>query len=781
MKNYYLDTETCGLYGMPVLIQYAVDDGPVVLYEPWKESVNKTIDLLDEVADNCFIGFNNSFDWFHLCKLRTIWSLLPGSMIPESDIELVASLEAAGRDQGCFSPRSTFDIMLHTRKGPYQCLMNREPIRIKKVPVALARLLADELENRMKFDDLMFARRKDQNAPKWKVLDRTKNGLVDSEFKDVVLNFHPAGGLKYLAEHALKKKPDFHFSDIELDKKYRPFELGYAPFASAIAKGPKWEVAVKGKTQYAWPALIKYHIDHWHENIPARKYAEMDVVYTRDLYDHFDRPEVDDDDSVLSCAVAAVRWHGFEIDIEAMSSLRDKAQAKVDSSPITITKPSEVRDYLKECMDETEALLIEDSTQKANIEQIRDFVIEEDEICLKCMGEGCPRCDGKGELKPGPMPVALRAKTILEAKEAIKEVELYDKLLTAGRFHASFKVIGTMSSRMSGGDGLNPQGIKHADYVRKVFPLAWDEMKLSGGDFSSFEITIADAVFKDEKLHKDLLAGKKIHALMGESLYPDDSYDDIVKSKGTDFDKYTRGKQAVFAMLYGGDHNTIHQKLAIPLDVAEDAFEDFQRKYPGIKKTRERVANQFQAMTQPGGIGSEVKWNEPAEYVETILGFRRYFTLENECCKALFDLARNMPKHWRQVDVKVCRRDRLQTAAGAVSSALYGAAFAIQSTNVRAAGNHLIQSIGAQVTKDVQRHIWDLQPTGFNEWCVAPMNIHDEVMVVNKPEYIDKVVDVVRDRVAHYRKYIPLIGMDWVKEMKNWSQKGGGVGNEVSV
>jgi len=781
MKRYYLDTETCGLHGMPVLMQYAIEEGPIHLYEIWKEPVEKTIQLIDEIADNCFVGFNNAFDWFHLCKVRTIWSLLPGDLIPESDINLVASLEAAGRDQGCLRPRSTFDIMLYTRKGPFQCLMARDPIRIKKVPVALARVLADELEHRIKFDALLFAKRKDKETPKWKVLDRKKDGLVDHEFKDVMLNFHPASGLKFLAEHVLGELPEFHFSDIEIDRTYLPYELGYAPFAESVSSAPDWSVEVDGKTKYTWPALISKHIEHWHTSEPARKYAEMDIAYTRGLYNHFERPEVDDNDSILACMVAAVRWHGFKIDVEAMSDLRDKAQAKVDSAPININRPKSVRTYLKECLDETEALIIEESTKKANIEQIREYEIEEDEICLKCMGDGCPRCDGKGELKPGPMPAALRADKILGIKEAIKEVELYDKLLLAGRFHASFKVIGTLSSRMSGSDGLNPQGIKHADYVRKAFPLAWNGMELSGGDFSSFEVTIADAVFQDEKLRADLLEGKKLHALMAQSLYPGDTYQDILDSKGTDFDKYSRGKQAVFAMLYGGDANTIHQKLAIPTKIAEDAFEDFQKKYPGIKQTREEVANKFQAMRQPGGIGTAVKWNEPDDYVETFLGFRRYFTLENKCCRALFDLARKMPKHWHNVDIKVCRRDRLQTASGAVSSALYGAAFAIQSANVRAAGNHLIQSPGAMITKALQVKIWGLQPVGFSSWVVAPMNIHDEVMVVTDPNYIDAVTEVVREGVADFRPKVPLIAMDWVKKMRNWSEKGGGVGNEVSL
>ena len=48
MRKCYLDTETCGLHGMAVLLQYAYDDGPIHLYDIWKEPVHKTLTLLEE-------------------------------------------------------------------------------------------------------------------------------------------------------------------------------------------------------------------------------------------------------------------------------------------------------------------------------------------------------------------------------------------------------------------------------------------------------------------------------------------------------------------------------------------------------------------------------------------------------------------------------------------------------------------------------------------------------------------------------------------------------------
>ena len=380
-----------------------------------------------------------------------------------------------------------------------------------------------------------------------------------------------------------------------------------------------------------------------------------------------------------------------------------------------------------------------------------------------------------GKLQPGLHPAAERARHILEIKIASKEIELYKKLLQAGRFHASFKVIGTLSSRMAGGDGLNPQGISRAEEIRKMFPLTWDGMTLCGGDFSSFEITLADAVFNDPVLRQSLLEGKKLHALLGMEFFPGHTYEEVVASANSKvLDMYTKGKNGVFGFLYGGDYNTWVQKLGIPQKVAESAYNRWVAKYKGIGEARMRIFNSFCSMRQSGGIGTQVVWNDPDDYVETFLGFRRYFTLENKICKALFDLASNVPKLWKQCPIKCVRRDRVQTVGGAVSSALYGTAFQIQAASMRAANNHQIQSPGAEITKKLQRNIWNLQPHGVNEFIVLPINVHDEVLSVTKPEFIEAVTQVTIETVESFRPQVPLIGMDFIKNMKNWAEKKSG-------
>jgi DNA polymerase I-like protein with 3'-5' exonuclease and polymerase domains len=467
--------------------------------------------------------------------------------------------------------------------------------------------------------------------------------------------------------------------------------------------------------------------------------------------------------------VGAVRWKGFTLDIPALKALRVKAEVKSMLAP---KAPGPVLHYVTEHMDEIEKLHFEThkSTKKTILEEVAAW-------------EG------------GDHPAAVRAQEVLDARQYKSECTLFDKLITAGRFHASFSVIGTLSSRMSGrGSGLNSQGIKRAKEIRQCFPLSTGSNVLCGGDFVSFEVVLADAVYADPDLRKDLTtelpcgycgatgkldggecpvcegAGKyvkKIHALFGQHVYPNMTYEEIVADK----EKYTRSKSAVFAMLYGGEAFTLKTRLGVEIEIAEKAYQLFTQQYKKVGEGRKLYNDMFCSMRQPGGVGSNVEWHEPSNFIESIFGFRRYFTLENMICEALYRLGSKPPKHWRQYQGKVMRRDREQKVSGAAMSALFAAAFALQSANMRAAGNHVIQSSGAHITKQVQRNIWDMQPSGVGEWIVQPMNIHDEIMCPTHPDHVGRINKVVKDTVEEFRPKVPLIEIDWGDDLNSWADK----------
>jgi len=783
----FFDTETCGLHGMPVLIQYAEDDGEIHLHSIWTTPARQTLELIERfVNSDGVVGFNLAFDWFMICKAYTVLSLLPDTDVEPIDmIDEIAEFEPLGRDGPCVKPKSAFDIMLHARKGPYQSTMDRGDIRIRRVPTALAWQLAKELEKRIELSDIYFARRKDKTATKWQVFDITdEDGDINPNFKDVVLKFHPSSALKALAVDALKLPVDsvLLFTDIEIDKVHYPEEYGYAPFAKAIGNRHSWNGA--------WPEKIIHHINHWSYHQLAREYAKKDVEYTRALYKFFGSPTLGDNDSILSCMVAAVRWKGYKCNIEGLKALKTKTLAsKSKILPngeefVIPTAPAKAKIYINQVLSAEEQLLAGDSTKKILLEEYAKLTID----CKLCEGRGtilpkgklvcggiadlckCVNCNGTGAV---PHPVAERATEILQARQANYEADLYDKFILAGRFHASFVVIGALSSRMAGTDGLNAQGVKKTKEVRGNFPLAFADFVLCGGDFSGFEVTLAEACYKDPDLRKDLQSGKKIHALFGVHVYPDMTYEQILATEGTKDDKYTRCKQAVFTMFYGGEGFTLKSRLGVDLETADKAYAAFCKKYRQVGIARQKISNMFCSMRQPGGLGTKVVWHEPADYIESMFGFRRYFTLENTICKALFDLANSPPREWNALTSgsKVVRRDRTQSASGAVQSALYGAAFGLQSANMRAAANHVIQSSGAEITKEVQCKIWTVQPSGINPWLVQPMNIHDEIMCPTKPEVVDRVAEIVNECVESFRPKVPLIKMDWQKKLNSWADK----------
>jgi len=726
----FYDSETCGLHGIMVLLQWAEDDGPVQLHHVWTEPVSITMALIEKlVFADCLVGFNLAFDHFHLCKLYTIWRLLPGDWIPEDHISEIVALEPDGRTGPCLKPKCVLDLMLYSRKGPFQSLMDRKNIKIRRVPVALASRLAEYLDANVQIDDIYFSRQKDKSKGRWQVKD-TKS----PDFKDVVLKFAAGGGLKQLTKYVLGKEDVISFD--ELDKNSRPEEVGYAPISRVVPEG-------------AWPDFIRQHIAHWRKP-KSLQYAEDDVVNTRDLFYHFastdpgltDGTKWGDEDSVLACMVAAVRWRGFSLDLDAVAELRRKS-LKISRS--YATAPAEVMTELKRALKpEEQWCLLKDEKESTSKNILQALSLWEDH------------------------PVKQVAELVIRARNAKLRVNLCKKLTLAGRFHASFVIIGALSSRMSGSDGLNPMGIDRDKVVRSCFTLADEGYTLCGGDFDAFEVAIAEAVYNDPDLRVTLLSGKKIHALFGMELF-DKTYEEVLHDK----DMYTRSKSGVFAIIYGGEIFTLVRKLGVSEENATKAFEGFGKKYPGVNRARKRISDAFCSMTQPGGIGSRVVWKDPADYVESLFGFKRYFTLENRICKALFDLASRLPKEWAAIPIKVTRRDnRVQTVGGAVCSALYGAAFAIQASNMRAAANHEIQCTGAQATKHVQACLWSHQPVGIHEFIVIPMQIHDEINACVKHGHEDAVKETVLAAVESYRPTIPMIGMEWKVGMKSWAEKG---------
>lgn len=729
----YLDSETVGFTGPMVLLQYAEDNGPIHLHEIFYEPIDKTLELIEHICTQDVCGFNLNFDWFHLTKIYNILRVIRDSGftgIPTE--EQVIQVEAHNPSEFCLRPRSALDLMLVARRDKYQYVMNRKAITVRRVPENAGYLLANKLKDSIDLPAICFA--KDAEGYRWRVT-RSKDHMTDKELPglvDVQLRFKGSTSLGALAHNILGEDK----ADWPIPKELKCTELAWLPYGQ------------HGKRP--WGKVISKHIAMWHVVEQARYYAWRDVDITRKLHLEVFPEEIGGDtDSELACALGATRWRGFEIDHDRVRALIPKYEELSKSAP---RKPTTVRERLEELLPPVEQLALKNTrrptlehiAEESSSEQAREF-----------------------------------AQSVLDARQAKYRHTLLLRLLKLPRLHPQFKVIGTKSNRQSGGGeeksgggSINPQGIPRDKEIRTCFTFARPNEQLWGGDADSYEVSIMASVFKDENLIADLQSGKKFHALMGEVWYGI-SYEEMMYEKdlGTGDTKYDKVKMTDFAMMFGADDPKLEELLGVEVEESRPRFE---AKYPQLYHGRAELAMSFCSMRQPGGIGTKVEWHEPAEYVESVLGFRRYFTLENQICRTLFRLANKLPEDIAKADgvrgTKVVRRAErgTQTASGAIQSALYASAFGLQAANMRAACNHVIQSPGGQIAKEFQVELWRLQPVGITTWRVRVFNMHDELLAVTDGK-VNTVA--VKDRVIkRFRETIPLLKWDW-ERMNTWADK----------
>lgn len=735
---FFYDTETCGFYGLPVLIQYAKDEGPVQIHDVWSEEVGKTLDLIEEMMEEGVCGYHLGFDHFQLCKIYTTLMQLSRAKKPENMVHDVYLAEEDGRFGPCVKPKTAVDLFLHVKKSKFQQAMGKRRFKISKVHRTLAWEVCDYLNNNLHFDRYLHV----SKDPIWSVvpIKNKKQEVILPEFRDIVASFKMSTKLKDICIEVFGL-PVTYFNEVMPDT--QPVELGYIPWAKGIVDLKEWPTKTPPAAlckEYCgtWPLHIQIHKMHWKKSQP-RQYAIDDVEWTRKLYHYFEDP-VSDYDSELACSVAACRWRGFDLDLDRIEELREEALSKVDNRIASSTK---AREYIVKAMDEFDLDKFErdlGNTDKNSLAVLSTWK----GYCDKCE-EGCAECP--------PSEVAIRAMEVIESRKWKSKALTYGKLKLGGRFHPSFSVIGTKSSRMSGSDGFNPQGIDRSHEMRSCFTLG---ESLMGGDFSGFELTIADAVYKDPTWHEMLLTDKKHHAVFGAELYGK-TYEEIMdRSNGL----YDSSKAGFFQLIYGGTADGMSYKLGIPVTQTQKAENKFFKDYPKILERRAQLYKKFKPLSK--GV-----WHTPDTEISSLLGHKRYFELEFKICKFMYDLSNNIPFE----SDTFCERTkgRRQLATNALQSALHGFIHGVQKKAARAAINHEIQPVGGCATKIVQSKIWKLQPHGIKDWVVQPMNIHDEIPCVVYGGNEELVRETVYQAIDELKEVIPLLKMDWASG-PNWDE-----------
>ena len=458
LKNFFLDTESVGLYSPTILIQYysglksTINREDVTIHNIWKEPINGSLELIEEICENNIIGFNLAHDWFHLSRTYGVLKELypqnkPPTILDYHDVEN----ETVCHDAFCLKPKGALDLMLYGRTHEFQATMNQKDIVIRRVPRLLAEILVKELETKIEIPKLYFAKREGKQA--WKIknlhLDTTKeitptemanigtnNVKIDPNFVNIRLSFHPSTGLKPIMKYLLNK-------DIDLIENMIPFKrpIEHSWFPSS------------GK----WLHVAPEHIFGWSNSQRRINYAKDDVVYLLELFNYFKSPydSIGEDNSMLACMIGSLHWRGYNIDLNKIKKQIDIQEKLVKkySEGVNFNSPKQVVTYLKECADPIEKMLIIDSK-------------EETLFALK----------NNGSLK-----LVQRATQVLEGRHADKKLDLLKKLNFAKRLYVTFKVVGTKTNRMSGGSmeedsyattkggSINPQGIKKGSDIRDIF------------------------------------------------------------------------------------------------------------------------------------------------------------------------------------------------------------------------------------------------------------------------------------------------------------------------
>ncbi len=810
MLNYFLDTETVGFHGVPVLLQYAINKGPVRVVHLWKTPIETILQLIADFVDHRVIAHNLRFDWFHISKLYNMLRLAPDHKLTPSDysVNQLAEWEYEARHGLCLKPRAAICTMLQSQKGDFQsAIMDAKPVWVRKVPVGLAQELCDELEARTDLPWILFARRKSGvDQPKWRISDRKDDttGEVEAAWKDLKMSFYPSNGLKDLHKFLKNTGGSDKYEDIAIDPKFYPAECGWAPYALLLSNAERgWLYDDGSGPKPTWPGVIHEHVKHW-EDERALAYAVGDIDKLRDLYELAGSPE-SDNDGMLACQVSSVRLRGFSINLEGVKTECAKSMAIVAKARLNVNSPKQVKGFVAEALDPMEQIICTKSCDQKVIDKIKlEFTLDEEEDCYCENGKAedgseCCRCEGRGKVGPTgapcedcngtkeidgekcaecggtglagrEMPVVRRVEHIEEIRRHTKRIEMFDKLVLAKRLYPDFNVIGTKSGRMSGASGFNAQGIDSSGEVRVLFTLLDEGEVLSGGDYSSQELAIAATTMNDDDLMKDLESGKSLHGLFGAELFQT-TYEDIMANKNEPNSRYGRAKSAVYLMLYGGTFETMAKNSGVEVGICEKAYNAFVAKYPQMGSTRKAITDRFSSMKQDEE-GRIVYKDPPEKFIESIFGFRRHFDTEYLIQRMLLQVIKEMPQSWKDLKIKLQRdnkdKSRAQTMAGCICSALYGACYSIQNKIIRASNNHVIQSTGREITMGLQLAIWDVQPQGIHEFRVAVMSIHDELAAVSQPQYVQVISDNVKAKVESQCETVPLIALEWGRNLKNW-------------
>ena len=519
---------------------------------------------------------------------------------------------------------------------------------------------------------------------------------------------------------------------------------------------------------------VELHCDYVMSNPNSRfyKYAELDILYLKVLYDKLGNPRCDYNSSCCH-NMAYLRYYGFDLDFGALRKAED---------------------YYKEIVEGIEKKLsgINLRSSKERLELLQPYfplLASTNKNTLKKLAEG--DCEG-----------AKLCKAIIEYGPARQRLLQIQKVLESEtlKAHPDLRVMGTATNRMAGTNGLNWQGvgavdeteveidIDELDEIPEELLLQWLEADLADytqkekvglrhavltpcvGDWSSFEVRIANAVYQDEQLNYDLENGIDLHSMGTVSFHPDFkdsgiSYEDFKAGykDNLKWDKARKGiKSVIFGSFYFCTAHAVANALGILEGEAQKILDGLYDRYSGMKRYRKATEDDF--LTADTEKWSKDCVSKMKRSRKDLTGYERRWDFEAAVAEAMWELGQRNHKTGIEGTVIRSAQKGRQTINNAVKSAFLGSAIAIQAAVSRQAGNMLIQATGSSLNKKLQAETWE-------KLRVPTLNIHDENIVPHHPNFDMKTYsELIDDYTERATKIVPMLEFDY-GPTERWSDK----------
>lgn len=727
MTRFYLDTESTGLMGPLNLIQLGFS-GSVIFIRPWQDDLTPLLDALNE-PENIFVGYNT---------LHDIWKLYQH-----------------------FQPLNPFrasfvDLLLLVKTQPPLAPFFRDKksvCALRLVDARIAEFVAEKVQaDLQKLVPKGVKIKHSIHSAKKGFKSISFLAVVSGKLKDAVVSLGLEQETTHIEETGWQLVPD--------EKEHLP---GMEP-ARVEEYRTAFEVNEKTLDNPANP--------FW-------DYARKDIEYLFRLDEFFRQPAPSLNDHVGHC-VAWSRYKGFSLDLPGLRGYQQSLTKQIEQVQaafpgLDLASPKQRVEFLNK----TYSLGLKSSGKKAldnarkKHQQNKDLSALEDVFIQKEQSQA---------IKERSEKIVACLDEIEKYNALVQRRNQANKLLEAQVAYPSFRVIGAQSGRMSGTGGFNYQGIDRSATGLRRFILA-----SQGGDFDSLELNLAAYLYDDKQLQADLAAGDDLHLRSSLPIYdPPLSYEEGLKAKKDKThprhaevkEKRQIGKTINFSTLYFCSIPRVKDILVnagIPEVAAEEKakaiHEAFFARYTGLKDYSEKLDAAFNTLSVESFETAAEDVASMKDSIESVFGFKRFFSFEKMVCQYLIS-AHGLDREVRQelarlglTGEEIVRSDwkGKQSIDKALTSARFGAVLAIQQAVFRAAGNHLIQSPGAELTKKLMARV-------FLRFGVACMNVHDELLLPASEGSFEEIGREVKEFLKEERKLVPSLGMDWVK-MFRWSDK----------